>query len=69
MEKKLFSYAIIYNGRKADKDQPEEKSEILVPPSYMLAFNQDEVAFKASRTLDEKWVDKFSDISILVRPF
>jgi hypothetical protein len=64
--KNLFQYAIIY---KPKTEGGEIKSEILVDIKSILAKSEDEVKVLAARQIPEKFLDRLSDVVIIVRPF
>jgi hypothetical protein len=67
--KKLFGYAIIDQGKKAEKDIPAQPAKVLVPPTYILADNEKEVVILAGRQIPEEYLSKMEQIDIAVRPF
>lgn len=69
----LFEYAVIYHPKpkKAAEGEEQEvpKSELVIEPTFMLAFSEREVGFKVNRLLDAKYADKIDQLDIIIRPF
>lgn len=69
---KLFEYSVLYHPKptKEQHDRGEEpKSELLIPPTSLLASSQDQVSVLAARAIPATHVDKLEDVEIVVRPF
>lgn len=68
----LFEYAVLFHP-KPTKDpagnDTTPKSEMIVPPTRVLAENEKEVSIKASRAIDPKYDNQLELVEILVRPF
>jgi hypothetical protein len=72
MAGRLFEYAVLYHP-KVVKDalgnETQGPDKILVEPKFVLAANDKEVAMRASREIDEAYLDKLEQVEIVVRPF
>jgi hypothetical protein len=68
----LFEYAVLFHPKQS-KEQAERgespKSELLVPPTRIVATSDKEVAMKAARDIPATHIDKLEDIEVVVRPF
>lgn len=69
--KKLFQYTVLFHkyetiesGAKVYKD-----SELIIEPKYTLAETENEVIFKATREIGEKYAKLPDNVEILVRNF
>jgi coenzyme F420-reducing hydrogenase alpha subunit len=67
MKKQLFEYVVLLHT--TDEKGKVTNSEIIVPKKEMLAVSDKEVAFKATREIDDKYVTNPENIEIIVRPF
>jgi len=69
---KLFEYAAIFHPRatKAQKDAGEDpKSEIIIFPEVVLAYDEREVAMRVAKQLPDSYMDKLSQVEIIIRGF
>jgi hypothetical protein len=70
MRKQLFTYAVLFHKHEEKEGKQEYKETvILVEPKTILARNDKEVAFKATREVPEEYANQSENIEILVRPF
>jgi hypothetical protein len=67
---RLFQYAVILH-KKAKKGEKEEfvGAELIVEPKYIMAKNEKEVVFKATREVPEEKASDPDNVEIIVRPF
>lgn len=68
--KKLFQYAVVFHKYETKENvKTYSDSEIIIEPKVILAENEKEVMFKATREIDEQYA-KFSDnVEIIIRNF
>jgi len=66
---KLFEYAVLYHPRKKEKDEEEKASKVIVDKVSVLAASEQEVSIMAARDIPTEYLDRLSEIEILVRPF
>jgi len=64
--KKLFQYVAIFH--KYEKSEYKD-SEIIIEPNFMLAENEKEVVFRATREIDEQYAKSPDNVEILIRNF
>lgn len=68
----LFEYAVLFHP-KPTKDpagnDTTPPSEIVVPPTRLMAETDKEVSIKAARAIPEKYDNLAQFVEILVRPF
>jgi hypothetical protein len=70
MKKQLFTYAVLFHRHEENQgDQEYKETIILVEPKVVLAKNDKEVAFKATREVPEEYANQSENIEIIVRPF
>ncbi len=66
---RIFEYAVIHHPKPKKKDEPAEKSVLIVDVERVLAVEPQEVTILASRQIPEDYLDKLEQIEIAVRPF
>ena len=64
--KKLFQYVVIFH--KYEKSEYKD-SELIIEPKFMLAENEKEVVFRATREIDEQYAKSPDNVEILIRNF
>ena len=65
---KLYQFVVFFvPTEKEAKDGV--KAEVLVDMTNVLAQTEQEVLIKASRAIPENYLDKLSQVNIIVRPF
>jgi hypothetical protein len=68
---KLYTYAVLYHP-KVIKDVAandiQQKSEILIQPTSVLAVDDAEIKIIASRAIPETYIDKLEQVEIVIRP-
>lgn len=70
MKKQLFTYAVLFHQHEQKEGKQEFKETvILVNPKTVLAKDDKEVAFKATREVPEEYAEQSENIQIIVRPF
>jgi len=70
MKKQLFTYAVLFHQHEEKEGKQEYKETIiLVEPKTILAKNDKEVAFKATREVPEEYASHSENVEIIVRPF
>ena len=68
--KKLFTYAVLFHQHEQkDGEQEFKETIVLVEPKTLLAKNEKEVAFKATREIPDGYAEHSENVEILVRPF
>lgn len=68
--KKLFQYAVLFHKHeKQEQKTVYVETLILIEPKTLLAKDDKEVAFKATREIPEQYADQSENIEIIVRPF
>lgn len=67
---KLFQYAVLLHKTEVKDGKTEYVgSELIVEPKTVLAKNEKEVLFKATREVPESAASDPDNVEILVRPF
>lgn len=69
---KLFEYAVIHHPAPTEDEQKrgaQPKSELLVEPEYVLAFDEKEASVLAARAIPDSHVDQLDRVEIVLRPF
>jgi len=67
---KLFEYAVVLHKEKEGGKQGEyESAEIVISPTLVLAKDDKEVAFKATRQIKDEHAKNPDNIEILIRNF
>lgn len=68
--KTLFQYTVLYHEYETtDKGKIYKDSQIISEPKFILASNEKEVVFKATREIDEKYAGDPDNVQILIRNF
>ena len=68
MSKRIFEYAVIYKPKKSEK-KDGKTTELVIPPTVILAANEKEANFLAARAVPEKYATKLDQLEVAVRPF
>lgn len=70
-KQRLFQYAVILHNYKTDDKGVKTYvgAELIVEPTMIMAKNDKEVAFKATRQIPEDKASDPDNVEILVRPF
>lgn len=67
---KLFQYAVFYAPTPHHKDGvPDDKPVIIKDVTTVLAKDEGTAAMLAARAIPEEYVEKLSDVKVVVRPF
>ena len=70
---KLFQYAVLFHPKTrkdaAGNPTEEKKSELLTELTTVLAGSTEEVGILAARSLPETYLDRLSEVEIVIRPF
>lgn len=64
---KLYQYSAIYIPTKTEKK--EDKPEIIVPVTDVLATDDNQANILAARAIPEKYLTKLDRVQVVVRPF
>lgn len=68
--KKLFQYAVLFHKFETkDNLKTYIDSEIIIEPKVVLAENEKEVVFKATREIDEEYAKYPDNVQIVVKNF
>ena len=68
--KKLFQYAVLFHKHEIiDSKNVYKETILLIEPKTILAKDEKEVAFKATREIPEEYASASENIEIIVRPF
>lgn len=69
--KKLFQYTVLFHKYEKTESGANvyKDSELIIEPKYILAETENEVIFKATREIGEKYAKAPDNIEILVRNF
>lgn len=65
---KLFEFAAILHPAEGDEGKGQ-KSELIVPPTTVLAVDDKSAFMQAARSIPSKYVDMLERIEIAVKPF
>lgn len=69
-KRRLFMYAVILHTKEIKDGKPVYTgAELLIEPKYVLAANEKEVVFKATRAIPEEKASNPDDIDIVVKSF
>lgn len=69
-KQRLFQYAVILHKTEVKNGKTEYVgAEVIVEPSTILAKNEKEVVFKATRLVPEDKATDPDNVEIIVRPF
>lgn len=66
---KIFTYAILHHPEPAKEGDPVPASELVIPPTELVAKNGNEALIRVAREIPEKYVDHLDEIEVLIRPF
>ncbi len=66
MKKRLFQYVVLFHKFKKGE---YIDSQIIIEPKNILANSDREVAFKATREIDEKYASDPDNVEIIVKEF
>lgn len=66
---KLFQAAVIWHPNMDDEAEQKLDSKLLIEPYVVLEKDEQTLAYKIVRKLDEKYLDQLNQIDIIVRPF
>lgn len=65
----LFTYHVILHPEEVKKGEKQDDSQLIIKPTTVLAKDQQSLAFKVTREIDEKYVDMFDRIEVGIAPF
>jgi hypothetical protein len=66
---KLYQFAVIYNPDTTTEALKDEKPQVLVPLTTILAKDEKQGQMLAARAIPEDYMDRLDSVEIAVRPF
>ncbi len=66
MRKQLFQYAVLFHTYEEGK---YKGTKVVIEPTFVLAKNDKEVAFKVTREIGEEYISDPENVEIIIRPF
>lgn len=68
--KKLFQYSVLFHKYSVIEGKKEYvDSEIIIEPTFILAKNEKDVQFLATRKIDEQYAKDPDNVEILIKNF